>query len=67
MRHIINKEIISSMMAACMLASEYEQDIDWVFIENEYNLIQQKKSKLSRKERKAIIDCWENKSKNVEK
>ena len=58
------------MMTACMLAQVYdqknEQDIDWDLVEREYNLIQQKKSKLSRAERQAIIDCWENKLKEKE-
>jgi len=61
MKHIINREILSAMMAACMFAPAYEEDIDWDIVENEYNLIQQKKSKLSRAERQSIINCWENK------
>jgi membrane protein involved in colicin uptake len=38
--------------------------LDWGQIETEYNLIQQKESSLSRKDREKIIYLWENRIAN---
>ena len=46
-----------------MIDSESNVVINWEYVEFEYKLIQNKKSKLSRREREWIVNRWETKIK----
>lgn len=59
---ILNGQTISTMMTAMMLSDLYhpnEEEPDWDFVKRQYDIIQAKKSDLSRKDRDSIVRIWE--------
>lgn len=55
--------VMAQMFGERELSKMFKMDdpvvLDWHEIETEYNLIQQKKSALSRKDREQVVHLWE--------
>lgn len=53
------KNLIALVGMTNITSTSIEHKIDWKAIESEYNLIQEKKSRLSANQRKLIVSMWE--------